>query len=88
MRGVRMMQGSEIRTKIRTEGRAGTVRIPVPALGLKREREEFESYRLERERMERRSVVRGLILLAVVVLVGSIARAGLDRVFVQGWWRP
>ena len=87
-----MMQGSESRTKnrtkSRTEGRAAVVRIPVPTPGLKREREEFESYRLERERMERRSVVRGLILLTVVVLVGSIARAGLDRVFVQGWWRP
>ena len=84
MRGVRMMQDSENRT----ERRAGAVRIPEPSPELKREREEFESYRLERERIERRSGVRGLILLAVVVLVGSVARAGLDRVFVQGWWRP
>ncbi len=33
-------------------------------------------------------MVRGLILLAVVLLMGSAARAGLDRVFVHGWWRP
>ena len=29
----------------------------------------------------------GVAVLAVVVLVGSIWRAGLDSVFVHGWWR-
>jgi hypothetical protein len=24
----------------------------------------------------------------MVVLVGSIAHAGLDSVFIHGWWRP
>ena len=52
------------------------------------ERAEHERYRGQRETMERRSMVRGLILLAVLVLLGSIARAGLDRVFVHGWWKP
>jgi hypothetical protein len=33
-------------------------------------------------------MVRGLILIALLVLAGSIARAGLERVFVHGWWRP
>ncbi len=53
-----------------------------------RERAEYEQYRRQREAIERRSMVRGLILLAVVVLLGSMVRAGLDRVFVQGWWKP
>jgi hypothetical protein len=33
-------------------------------------------------------MVRGLILIALLMLAGSIARAGLERVFVHGWWRP
>jgi hypothetical protein len=53
-----------------------------------RERREFQRYRNDRETTERRSVVRGLILLAIVLLVASVTRAGLDRVFVHGWWRP
>jgi hypothetical protein len=39
------------------------------------------------ERSERRSVVRGLILLAAVTLAWSIAHAGFGRVFVHGWWK-
>jgi hypothetical protein len=31
-------------------------------------------------------MVRGLLLLALVVLVASFWRAGLDRVFLPGWW--
>jgi hypothetical protein len=31
--------------------------------------------------------MRGLIILAVLALLVSIARAGLGRVFVPGWWR-
>jgi hypothetical protein len=50
-----------------------------------RERAELRRYRKEREEIERRSMVRGLILLAVLALVGSIAHAGLDRVFVHVW---
>ena len=43
---------------------------------------------LERsEAQERRSMVRGLVLLALVILVLSVLRAGLHRVFPQGWWR-
>ena len=69
------------------EYRAAAPQIPEATRGLKRQRAEFQLYRAGRERMERRSALRGLILLAAAVLVGSIARAGLDRVFVQGWWR-
>jgi hypothetical protein len=70
------------------EHRGTAPQLPEPTRGLKREREEFQRYRKGRERIERRSMVRGLIVLAVLVLVGSIVRAGLDRVFVHGWWRP
>lgn len=42
---------------------------------------------LERLRRERRQQLRGLMLLAFVVLVFSILRAGVDRVFPAGWWR-
>ena len=40
-----------------------------------------------RVRLEQRSLLRGLIFLAVVILIVSLARAGLDRLFVPGWWR-
>lgn len=50
-----------------------------------------ESARLDglsaRVRLEQRSLLRGLILLAVVILIVSLARAGFGRLFVPGWWR-
>ncbi len=70
------------------EHRAASPQLPALTPAVKHQRAVFESYRRERERIERRSVVRGLILIAVLVLVGSIVRAGPDRVFVHGWWRP
>jgi hypothetical protein len=36
---------------------------------------------------ERRRQIRGLLLLAAVVLVFSVMRAGAHRVFTVGWWR-
>jgi hypothetical protein len=68
--------------------RAAPPQLPPSSPALERDQQEFQSYRAEREKTERRSVVRGLILMSVLVLVGSIVRAGLDRVFVRGWWRP
>ena len=70
------------------EHRAATPQPPALTRGLERVRVEFDAYRREREAVERRSMVRALILMAIVALVGSIVHAGLDRVFVQGWWRP
>jgi hypothetical protein len=40
-----------------------------------------------RLRLEQRSLLRGLILLALIVLVASLAYAGFSRLFVPGWWR-
>jgi len=36
---------------------------------------------------ERRAHLRALLLLALFVLVASIARAGISRAFVAGWWK-
>jgi hypothetical protein len=69
------------------EIRAEAVHPPQPTRALERARAEQQEHRNKRELLERRSVVRGLIVLAVVALVFSVARAGLDRVFVHGWWR-
>jgi hypothetical protein len=69
------------------EIRAQAVRPPEPTRALQQARAERQEHRSKRELLERRSVVRGLIVLAVVALVFSVARAGLDRVFVHGWWR-
>ena len=40
-----------------------------------------------RLRVEQRSLLHGLILLALVVLLASLARAGFGQLFVPGWWR-
>lgn len=50
------------------------------------ERERKEELRA-RVRREQQSLLRGLILLAVVILIASLARAGCGRLFVPGWWR-
>jgi len=78
------MQGSQRND----EHRAAPPQLPPSSPALQRDRLAFAVYRSEREKIERRSVVRGLILIAMVVLVGSIAHAGLDSVFIHGWWRP
>jgi len=70
------------------EQRALPAALPARTRAVLLKRDEFEAYRREREKIERRSIVRALILIAMVALVGSIAHAGLDRVFVHGWWRP
>ena len=36
---------------------------------------------------EQQSILRGLILLALVILIVSLSRAGFGRLFVPGWWR-
>jgi hypothetical protein len=44
-------------------------------------------YQRERENVERRRQLRGLIVLALLVITASIARASLGRVFPHDWWR-
>ncbi|WP_158821566.1 hypothetical protein [Granulicella sp. S156] len=71
-----------------SEHRAEPPRIPAPTRTLERAQLERKAYFRKREQMEHRSLMRGLFLLALLVLVESIARAGVDRVFIPGWWRP
>jgi hypothetical protein len=52
----------------------------------RREREREEVLRV-RTRREQQSLLRGLILIAFVILIASLWRAGLGRLFVPGWWR-
>jgi hypothetical protein len=68
--------------------RAQPARIPVPTRALERAREESEVYVAERKREQLRSLIRGLLVMAMVVLVLSMARAGLGRAFPPNWWRP
>jgi hypothetical protein len=39
------------------------------------------------EQIERRSQVRGLLLLALAAIIFAILRAGIHNVFSHGWWR-
>ena len=71
-----------------TNHRAAPPRVPAATPALERADEEQRAYLREREALEHRSLLRALLLLAVVMLVASFARAGLARVFVHGWWKP
>jgi hypothetical protein len=68
--------------------RAQPVRIPAPTRAHERAGQEYELYLAERRREHMRSLIRGLIVIGMVVLVVSMARAGLGRVFPPNWWRP
>jgi len=68
--------------------RAEPPRIPSPTSALERAEVQRKAYLAGRETLQTRSIFRGLILLAVLVLLASMARAGFGRVFVPGWWRP
>jgi hypothetical protein len=67
--------------------RAEPPRIPASTRTLDRAIEQHQTYLRARDRLAARSVVRGLILLALFILVASMYRAGFGRVFVPGWWR-
>jgi hypothetical protein len=40
-----------------------------------------------RRQTERRRQVRGLLLLAIAILIFSILRTGTHNIFTPGWWR-
>jgi hypothetical protein len=40
-----------------------------------------------RRQIERRRQVRGLLLLAIAILIFSLLRAGSHNIFTPGWWR-
>jgi hypothetical protein len=37
--------------------------------------------------LEQRSLLRGFILLAVIVVLASLVRSDFSRLLVPGWWR-
>jgi hypothetical protein len=39
------------------------------------------------ETVQRRRQVAGLLLMALIILVASVWRAGLGSMFPRGWWR-
>ena len=67
--------------------RAAPPAVPPATREQQRELAEREAHHREGEQIERRRQLRGLLMLALIVLVFSIARAGLGRVFPHGWWR-
>ncbi|MEO7030608.1 MAG: hypothetical protein ABI147_14530 [Acidobacteriaceae bacterium] len=69
------------------EYRAAPPGISVSTRKQQRESAERDAYYAEREQVERRRQLRGLLVLGLIVIAVSIARAGVDRVFTQGWWR-
>jgi hypothetical protein len=73
--------------KERMEHRAAAARAPELSRGAQRELAALRERRRQGEQVERRGMVRGLLLLATVVLIASVWRAGVERVFLAGWWR-
>jgi hypothetical protein len=73
---------------MRSAGRRAEPSRP-PALSEREQRRETDRLgRLKaRVGVEQRSLLRGLILLAAVILIASLARAGFGRLFVPAWWR-
>ncbi len=73
---------------MRSAGRPAEPPRP-PALTERDQRRETERLgRLKgRVALEQRGLLRGLILLALAILIVSLARAGFGRLFVPAWWR-
>lgn len=66
--------------------RAAPPAIPAPTRVDERDLAKQDTYQRVREHIERRRQLRGLLILACIVIVLSIARAGLGRVFPPSWW--
>jgi len=70
------------------ESFAAPPRVPQATPALEKAEIERDECIRSRERLEQRSILRGLILLALVALIFSIWRAGGDRVLLPHWWHP
>ena len=72
---------------MRSEGHRAEPPRP-PAFSEREQRREGARLRTLSKRVgvEQRSLLRGLILLAVVILIASLVRAGFGRLFVPRWW--
>jgi hypothetical protein len=70
-----------------TERHADVPQPPAATPALHQALADQAAYRGTRALLQRRSATRALILLGMIVLLASIARAGIHRVFLPGWWR-
>lgn len=70
-----------------TERHAAPPRAPQMPPSLRKVEAAQAGVRRGREVAERQSMLRGLILLALVLLALSMLHAGAARVFPSGWWR-
>ncbi len=61
-------------------------RAPQLGPGARQLGQEREAYLQQRELLRHRSLMRGLFILAALVLGISFVRAGWHRVFFSGWW--
>ncbi len=85
---LRHPQGAEGLTIERETARqVRKARAPSLSRSAERDTNDRKRYREERELAERRSMLRGLILLAVIVALIGMAIGGWERAFPAGWWR-
>jgi hypothetical protein len=66
--------------------RAAPPATPASTREYERDLAERDTYHRDREHIERGRQLRGLLILACIVIVLSIVRAGLGRVFTPSWW--
>lgn len=69
------------------ERRAEPPRAPAATPALNRASEEHRAYLSGREVLARHSVLRGLVILALVAFAATIWHVGFSRAFFHGWWR-
>ena len=67
--------------------RAKPPRPPELGAGAKQASQEHGVYLRDCEALRHRSLLRGLLVLAVIALAISLYRAGLSRAFFPRWWQ-
>lgn len=70
-----------------SEQRAKPPSVPPLTASARRDLAAHDVRMRRQESQERVRVYRGLVMLAVLVLLLSMLHAGWGRVFVPGWWR-
>lgn len=69
------------------EARAGQPAPPPLSRAATQAEGDRAAYQRMREGQERRSMLRGLILLAILVGLIALLHHGMGRAFPTGWWR-
>lgn len=79
--------GDAARVTAESHGQAAPAETPDLPAALKQAAMKRKGQIRSAEDLERRSMLRGLLILALVVLLFSLLRAGTQRAFPAGWWR-